>query len=165
VADAGADAGVADAGADAGVADAGADAGVADAGADAPPDMACVPLSEICNGVDDDCDALIDEDLAPLPCGTDVGECQAGTATCSNGKWGACEGGVGPTDEICDGLDNDCNSVIDDPCCVPQTCDDLGAFGDDGDPCGTLSDGCGSQVSCSCNVPFVCGSGFCASPD
>ncbi|NIP40592.1 MAG: hypothetical protein GTN39_03660 [Candidatus Aenigmarchaeota archaeon] len=46
-------------------------------------------------------------------CGSDVGECQAGTATCSGNQWGSCQGGVGPSAEICDGLDNDCDGNSD----------------------------------------------------
>ncbi|MCP4448363.1 MAG: hypothetical protein GY811_23935, partial [Myxococcales bacterium] len=50
-------------------------------------------------------------------CGTapNVGECQSGIQTCdASGQWGDCEGEVFPRDEICDGLDNDCNTIIDD---------------------------------------------------
>ena len=64
--DAGVDAGsLADAGPpDAGAGDAGLDAAVFDAGRDAGPGAdACA--AEICNGVDDDCDTLVDEGL---PC-------------------------------------------------------------------------------------------------
>ena len=66
---------------------------------------------EICNNLDDDCDTRIDENLV-RGCGTDVGECAVGTQTCGTGTWGACSG-TGPTAEACDGLDNDCDGVID----------------------------------------------------
>jgi hypothetical protein len=46
-------------------------------------------------------------------CGSDVGECKHGQQTCSNGVWGACVGGVGPSPEVCDGRDNDCNGEVD----------------------------------------------------
>jgi hypothetical protein len=48
------------------------------------------------------------------PCGSTVGECRAGQQACGNdGTWGACTGGVGPTEEVCDGRDNDCDGLID----------------------------------------------------
>jgi hypothetical protein len=33
-------------------------------------------------------------------CGTNVGECRAGTQRCTGGRWGTCEGAIGPTAEI-----------------------------------------------------------------
>ena len=51
-------------------------------------------------------------------CGTDVGECQVGqeTRTCSSQcQWSSYQNcnAVGPTPEVCDGKDNDCNGVND----------------------------------------------------
>ncbi len=80
---------------------------------------------EYCDGADNDCDGLIDEDCTPCPdgavqdCGTDLGECTIGTQTCSNGAWETCSG-VGPSPEACDGKDNDCDGEIDEICpCSP----------------------------------------------
>lgn len=49
------------------------------------------------------------------PGGIDVGECVAGTQRCMDGMWGPCEGAIGPTAEVCDGLDNDCDGTPDGP--------------------------------------------------
>jgi hypothetical protein len=40
--------------------------------------------------------------------------CHAGTRQCQNGSWGPCEGQVVPEREDCDGIDDDCNGVVDD---------------------------------------------------
>ena len=59
--------------------------------------------------------------------GLNVGECSSGIETCnSEGSWsGECVGVIGPETEICtDGLDNDCDSFIDndDSDCLADTC-------------------------------------------
>jgi len=43
-----------------------------------------------------------------------VGVCSAGTQTCVDSYWGVCEGETLPSDETCDGLDNDCDGETDD---------------------------------------------------
>ncbi|HAK61001.1 MAG TPA: hypothetical protein DCO77_11560 [Nitrospiraceae bacterium] len=103
--------------------------------AEAAKPEACVPTGpendaiSCCDGIDNDCDRKIDsrdKDCSAITCGgvcnendtracgSDVGECQAGTQTCIGGAWGDCVGEVGPTTEICDALDNDCNGSVDD---------------------------------------------------
>ena len=42
------------------------------------------------------------------------GQCSYGTRTCTTNGWGQCQGAAGPSEEICDGIDNDCISGIDD---------------------------------------------------
>ncbi len=69
------------------------------------------PSVEICDNVDNDCDGVVDR--ISRPCGTNVGECSPGTQTCIGGSWGSCLGGVGPSPEVCDGLDNDCDGSTD----------------------------------------------------
>ena len=69
---------------------------------------------EICDGVDNDCDLLIDEDYASYSCG--VGACEA-ASVCESGAE-SCTPGT-PSDELCsDGADNNCDGQIDEEGCL-----------------------------------------------
>ncbi|APR85550.1 Hypothetical protein A7982_10899 [Minicystis rosea] len=74
----------------------------------------CTPSAEVCNGVDDDCNGMIDDNPidANQPCGFTIGECSPGITVCNNGTLG-CAGGIGPQTETCNGLDDDCDGVVD----------------------------------------------------
>lgn len=82
----------------------------------------CNPSPEVCDGIDNNCNGIIDENLIDTrACGENVGECKAGTETrnCVNGDWNywsTCQGAIFPKKEICDGKDNNCNGKIDEGC-------------------------------------------------
>jgi len=66
---------------------------------------------EVCNGKDDDCDGLTDEDLGSTSCG--LGACLHTVANCSNGAPVLCDPLAGATPETCNGKDDDCDSLAD----------------------------------------------------
>ena len=70
---------------------------------------------EECNGIDDDCDGNLDEGDpgGGFGCVTDsLGVCARGTTVCRNGE-AFCQPDLAPSDEVCDGRDNNCNGQVD----------------------------------------------------
>lgn len=91
------------------------------------PCQGCDP--EICDGLDNDCDGVVDEDLLVSECET---VCGAGNAVCVMG--GEVCFGPEPQEEICDYVDNDCDDEVDefqknacDQCGIvpPEVCDSV----------------------------------------
>lgn len=151
-----------------------------------PPNMTCdqfgmcipvcdQPGPETCNGVDDDCDGQVDEETPGAVLCPNGGACVNGQ--CNGGVGIACMadadcppnficdpataqctpiGGCVPAPELCNGIDDDCDGVIDDA--VPGT-----TLCPNGAIC--MNGSCGGQIACNANADcpagMTCVNGIC----
>ncbi|MBD3311232.1 MAG: hypothetical protein GF349_01890 [Candidatus Magasanikbacteria bacterium] len=78
--------------------------------------------AEACNSLDDDCDGETDEDIPDSETGCGEGECfSTGLLSCQNGEMvDSCQPGT-PTNEECNGLDDDCDGETDEDLAEPET--------------------------------------------
>jgi hypothetical protein len=65
------------------------------------------------DGLSGECVEAACADGQTRSCGTDEGECVTGEEMCEGDTWGECLGGVGPIEELCNDLDDDCDGVPD----------------------------------------------------
>ncbi|MCB9550359.1 MAG: hypothetical protein H6705_00295 [Myxococcales bacterium] len=70
---------------------------------------------EECNGFDDDCDGIPDEDFGAQPCSDGVGACRReGFSVCTGEGELTCNVRAGePTGEVCNNIDDDCDGTVD----------------------------------------------------
>jgi len=76
-----------------------------------------LPTTDVCDGLDNDCDGSTDEDLGQTTCG--LGICEHTVQNCVNGSPQNCDPYQGATTEVCNALDDDCDGTTDG---LQQTC-------------------------------------------
>jgi hypothetical protein len=131
------------------------------------------PRAETCNGLDDDCDGIVDDGNpgGGLSCNTGrPGICAAGTTACLGGVI-VCVQNQQPRPETCNGLDDNCNGIVDDG--AESTCPapPLGArstciAGVCGFACLPGFANCDGNPAngCECQQPATCSAGRCCTP-
>jgi hypothetical protein len=153
---------------------------------------ACCASPETCDGKDNDCDGVIDNGFnVGAACANGVGQCShAGAIQCVAGGQSACNAvPSAPSAETCDGLDNDCDGVVDNGnpgagaacntqlsgiCGAGSTTCSAGALscvpaflpGAVAESCNGLDDNCDGVVDNGFNVGSACsnGVGACSAP-
>ncbi len=87
------------------------------------------PQSEICNGLDDDCNGDIDDgdlpgvgDVCSVTGVPALSPCSDGIQVCLGGAL-HCEQTIFPETEVCDGIDNNCDGTVDDGIPPGAICD------------------------------------------
>lgn len=120
------------------------------------------PSAELCNGVDDNCNGIVDEGNpgGGSACNTGLqGPCAAGVTLCTNGQL-SCQQTVFPSPEICNGVDDNCNGQVDEGVCAATCGNGILEGSEICDPPGSVIGTCNTGLQGACATGNkVCDSG------
>ncbi len=143
--------------------------GVCAAGVEAcgPDGVTCQPeveeSPELCDGLDNDCDGEADEEAGDgSDCATgEPGRCRVGGLVCLAGA-PSCSAREEPVEEVCDGVDDDCDGTIDEG--TRNACGRCGAV--PAEVCDGVDQDCDGEIDdgAECEDGALCVQGRCAEP-
>ena len=125
------------------------------------PDVAPGSIAEVCNGLDDNCDGVVDEGFSVGGvCSVGVGGCATKSTIQCDGMGGATCPAVAtqPKVETCNGLDDNCDGVVDEGFSVGGACTSgLGACQATGKFTCTLMGAVVCDAATGAQTPEICG--------